>query len=238
MRVAIVDDEATERETLRSYLERYAAESGTAIEADLYPSGDDLLAHYQLVYDIIFFDIEMPGTNGIETARKVRAQDDSVTILFVTNIAQYAINAFEVEAIDYVIKPMEYYDFAMKFRRAVKRAAQRSTRELLLDTVDGSVRVAIPNITYVEGFDHYLVYHVRNAQGSGDTEHSIRGNMRDHEAMLKPYGFCRVHRSYLVNAACIDVIHANDLVVAGTEIPIGRSYKKDLMQAYFQSVRG
>lgn len=238
MRVAIVDDEVQERETMRSYLERFATETGNAIEADLYPSGDALLAEYKLVYDIILFDIDMPGTNGIETARKVREQDEGVTILFVTNIAQYAINAFEVEAVDYIIKPVEFYDFAMKFRRAVKKAAQRSDRDLLLDTVDGHVRVAIPDITYVEGFDHYLVYHVRSNKGGPDTEHQIRGNMRDHESMLKPYGFCRTHRSYLVNAAWIDVIHANDLIVAGTEIPIGRSYKRDLMQDYFRSVRG
>lgn len=236
MRIAVVDDELEMRETLSQYIDRYAKESGTSLEVDAYSSGDALLADYRLIYDIIFFDVDMPGTNGINTARQIRDRDDNVTILFVTNIAQYAINAFEVEAVDYIIKPLEYFDFAMKFRRAIKRAVRRSERELFLDTVNGRIRVSVSNITFVEGFDHYLVYHVYGKGGKA-AELEIRGNMRDHEAILKPYGFCRVHRSYLVNIAYVDVIHANDLSVAGTVIPIGRSYKKDLMQEYFQNAR-
>ncbi len=87
VRVAIVDDEQSERETLQGYLNRLAEESGDPIEVDQYASGDALLKDYRLIYDIILFDIDMPGTNGINTARQVRLQDEAVTILFVTNIA-------------------------------------------------------------------------------------------------------------------------------------------------------
>lgn len=73
------------------------------------------MTEYRLIYDIILFDIDMPGTNGIDTARQVRKLDENVTILFITNMAQYAISAFEIEAADYILKPVEYYDFAMKF---------------------------------------------------------------------------------------------------------------------------
>ena len=73
--------------------------------------------NYKMIFDIIIFDIDMPGINGIDTARKLREMDSNVTIIFVTNIAQYAINGYEVDAVDYILKPVSYYDFSMKFHR-------------------------------------------------------------------------------------------------------------------------
>lgn len=236
MRVAIVDDEQAQRDTLKAYLGRFSAESGFRFDVDTFPSGDALLADYHLIYDIILFDVDMPGTNGINTARQVREMDENVTILFITNMAQYAINAFEVEAVDYIIKPIEYYDFAMKFRRAVKRAIRRSNRELTLDTVDGIRRVRVPDVVYVEAYDHYLTYHMKE-KSTGTTKIEVRGNIGEHEALLKPYSFCRVHKSFLINLAHVEVIRTSEVVLDGVALPIGRRYKKDLMEKYMQFMR-
>lgn len=92
MRIAIVDDEKIERERLTQYVRQFSEESGIEMETAAFSSGDAFMEHYQKVYDIIIFDIDMPGTNGIDTARRLRKIDTSVTIIFVTNIAQYAIN--------------------------------------------------------------------------------------------------------------------------------------------------
>lgn len=237
MRVAVVDDELNERETLRGYLNQLAKESGNPIEVDQYSSGDALLKDYRLIYDIILFDIDMPGTNGINTARQVRLQDEAVTILFITNIAQYAISAFEVEAVDYIIKPVEYHDFAMKFRRAMKRADHCGTRMINLVTSEGNCRVKTSNIIYVEALDHSLTYHLQEMSGYVDLELK-REKMKSHESLLKPYNFCRVHKSYLVNLAQIRMVRANDLLAGDSVIPVGRSYKKELMTEYLRFVRG
>ena len=236
MRIAIIDDEQVQRDLLKTYLERFSVESSSRFDVEEFPSGDALLEDYHLIYDIILFDVDMPGTNGINTARQVREMDESVTILFITNMAQYAINAFEVEAADYIIKPIEYYDFAMKFRRAVKRAVRRSNRELTLDTVDGVRRLRIPDIVYVEALDHYLTYHMY-LKDIGATEVEVRSSIGEHEALLKPYHFCRVHKSFLVNLAHVDVIRTNEVVLNGVALPIGRRYKKDLMENYMQFMR-
>ena len=100
MRIAIVDDEKLERERLQQYVQQFSEESGVEMETVTFASGDTFLEAYQKVYDIIIFDIDMPGTNGIDTARKLRQTDTDVTIIFVTNIAQYAINGYEVDAVD------------------------------------------------------------------------------------------------------------------------------------------
>ncbi len=237
MRVAVVDDEKRERDTLRAYLNRFAGGTSSRFDVDEFPSGDALLDDFRLVYDIILFDVDMPGTNGISTARQVRELDESVTILFITNMAQYAINAFEVEAADYIIKPVEYFDFAMKFRRAIKRAVRRSQRELTLDTVDGLQKINISSIIYVEALSHYLTYHIKR-QDATSARIEVRGSIGEHEAMLKPYNFCRIHKSYLVNLAHVDVIRTFEVSVDGMGIPIGRRYKRGLMQEYLRYVRG
>lgn len=236
MRVAIIDDEQVQRDTLEAYLARFSGESNSGLEVDGFSSGDALLADYRLIYDILLLDVDMPGTNGINTARKVREMDEDVTILFITNMAQYAINAFEVEAADYIIKPVEYYDFAMKFRRALRRAARRGGRELTLDAVGGICRVEISNIVYVEALDHYLTYHTKG-RDAGQGEIEVRGSIGEHETLLTPYGFCRIHKSYLVNLAHIDVIRTSEAVVSGYAVPIGRRYKKALMEKYMQFMR-
>ena len=102
----------------------------------------------------------MPGTNGMDAARKIREKDSRVTILFVTNMAQYAINGYEVEAVDYIIKPIGYYDFSMKFQRAVQKAAQKRPEKLVLATTEGTVQVNVSDIQYIEASAHYQIYHL------------------------------------------------------------------------------
>lgn len=108
MRITIIDDEAAERNKLHQYIERFGREQGQAFEIAEYTSGSELLAQYRPVHDILIFDIDMPGISGMEAARAVRKVDEKAAILFVTNIAQYAINGYEVDAVDYIIKPIGY----------------------------------------------------------------------------------------------------------------------------------
>lgn len=237
VRVAIIDDEQNERNTLQSYLDRFASEGGNAIEADQYSCADELLRDYRLIYDILIFDIDMPGINGMDAARLVRERDKSVVILFVTNMAQYAINGYEVEAVDYIIKPIGYYDFAMKFRRAVGRAAQGRERELLLEMAEGSRRVLVSDITYVEIQGHYLIYHLKSGTGQKG-ELRVRGNIKDEGRQLRSYNFCQAHKSYLVNLEYVEEIRTGEVIVGGTTLPVGRSFKNQLGQEYLRFVRG
>lgn len=237
MHVAIVDDEQKELDTLQAYLAQYSAENGIKINVDQFHSGDELLKEYRLIYDIIIFDIDMPGTNGIDTARQIREKDDNVGILFITNIAQYAINGYEVEAVDYIIKPIGYFDFALKFRRALNWASRRTDRELTFETVEGNRRVRVADIVYVEARGHYLIHNVQPKNGKA-AEFTVRGNMKDQEELLRIYNFCRVHRSFLVNLKYVEEIQNNKVVVGQSLIPIGRLYKGQLMQECLRFVRG
>lgn len=232
MRIAIVDDERAERERLTQYVRQFSGESGVEMETVTFTSGDSFLADYQKIYDIIIFDIDMPGTNGIDTARRLRGIDTDVTIIFVTNIAQYAINGYEVDAVDYIIKPIQYYDFSMKFHRTVAKAAQKKDHVIQVDTTEGLRRLRVDAIVYVEVLSHYLYIYTQT------TQYRCRGSMSEIERELTGYGFVRIHRSYLVGLKYVEKILSKEITVDGKALPVGRGYKEEVKAAYMKYIRG
>ena len=232
MRVAVIDDEKDVRDNLAGYIRKFSGESGVKLEVSTFPSGDALLENYQQVWDILMFDIDMPGTNGMETAKQIRAQDKNVTILFITNVAQYAIDGYGVDAVDYILKPINYYEFSMKFHRAVAKAAHGRERAIMVDTVEGTRRIRVNEIEYAEVLAHYIYIHTQ------DREFKARGNMKEWEEELRTFGFSRVHKSYLVNMAKVDGIQGKELTVDGHTIPISRNYRDSFMQDYMKFYRG
>ena len=232
MHIAVVDDDQEMRALLADYIMRFSEEQKKAFELSEYASADALLKDYRAVYDIIIFDIDMPGTNGMDAARKVRETDSRVTILFVTNMAQYAINGYEVEAVDYIIKPIGYYDFSMKFHRAVQKAAQKRPERLALATTEGTIQVNVSDIQYIEASAHYLVYHLPTG------ELRVRGSIKEHEAEMARRHFSRVQRSFLVNLAHVEAINVTEVVVAGQRFSFGRSFKESFLADYMKYLGG
>ncbi len=228
MRIAIVDDEQAMREQLAEYIKKYADEQHLQLDTCSLPSGDALLQSEDRAFDIIIFDIDMPGTSGLDTARKIRETDENVVILFVTNIAQYAINGYEVDAVDYIIKPVGYYDFAMKFQKAVRRAGRTQSNRIVIDTVNGPVGLSTDSIQYVEVMAHYVIYH------TAEQTYRVRASMKEHEDALRPYHFARCHKSYLINLKHLKSISASDVIVDDLSIPLGRAYKDDLLYDYMK----
>lgn len=232
MRVAIVDDEAGMREVIAAYVRRFSEETGVKLEAVGFPSGDALLKEARRDIDILIFDIDMPGTNGIDTARKIRETDQETVILFITNIAQYAINGYEVDAVDYMIKPVGYFDFSMKFQKAVRRAKQAKADHLLLQTMEGLIRLNLSDILYIEVNAHYLIYHTMGKQ------YRVRGSLKEYEAEMRARHFSRVQRSFLVNLNRIERINSRGVTVGGQTFSIGRAYKDAFMNDYMQYFGG
>lgn len=232
MRIAVVDDSAADREWIVQYVDRFAQESGINLETVTFSSGDAFLENYQKIYDIIIFDIDMPGTNGIDAARRLRQRDQDVTIIFMTNIAQYAINGYEVDAVDYMIKPIQYYDFSMKFHRTVAKASQKKEHILLVDTVDGLRRLRVDAILYVEVLSHYIYIHTTV------NVYKCRGSMAEIEQELTKYAFVRIHRSYIAGLRYVEKILSTEVTVRGTVLPVGCRYKESVRDAYLKYIRG
>ena len=225
LKTAIVEDDESYREELSSYVKRYAAESGQDIQIFIYGDGSAILKEYEPKYDIILLDIEMPKINGMETARRIRAVDPGVVLVFITNMASYAIHGYEVGALDFITKPVTWFTFQLRFRRAVERAAMRKDEEILLAGRDGVEKIQVRDIYYVEVQNRMLYYHTKR----GTIE--LRGTMKSAEETLLPHHFAKCNHWYIVNLAHVKRITKDTVIVGDMELEMSRRARAGFLDA-------
>lgn len=216
--VAIVEDEHSYQEQIASFVIQYGEEKGMTYEITTYSDGADIVK-VEKHYDIIFFDIEMEQLNGMDAAREIRKKDTNVVLVFITNMAQYAIEGYSVGALDFVLKPIDYYSFAFRMDRAMERVATQKKGELLLNTVDGVAKVTTDDIYYVEIANRMLHYFTK--QG----EIVLRGTMQAAEEQLRKYHFVKCNHWYLVNLKYVSRISENTVYVGEKSLEISRRNK-------------
>lgn len=224
-RIAIVDDQAFIREQLRNYTERYRREAGEQFTLSTFENAELFLTNYRPEYDIVLMDIDMPGMDGLTAAHRLRAMDPSVVLMFVTNLAQYAIRGYEVSAVDFVVKPVNYDQFAYKLTRALKLTPSTERRKLLIRTEIGTVTLDRDDVTFVEVQGHNLFYH------TDGTVYRVRGSLKQAEETFGELPFFTCNKCYIVNLAYVEEVRENVTVVAGEEIIVSRPKKKAFMEA-------
>ena len=158
--VAIVEDESEYARELQDYLRRYGREVGERFDITVYPDGEDIVDDYRSgMYDIILMDIEMKSMDGMTAAEHIRDVDGDVVIMFITNMAQYAIRGYRVDALDYVLKPISYFSFTQRLGKAMERMRRREEKYVIITSKTGTSRVPIPTIQWIESSGHRLTYH-------------------------------------------------------------------------------
>lgn len=168
----------------------------------------------------------MPQMSGMEVARRVRREDQHVAIVFITNMANYALQGYEVEAMDFIVKPYTYEVFQFRMDRVVHRVERKkSNRAVLLTSNDQVYRVLLSELLYVEVAQHTLIYHTE--QG----EIAVRGSMREAEKALMPYGFCKCSQSYLIHLRFVTRVKDDEVFLNKERIHISRGSKKELIRA-------
>ena len=228
LNLAVVDDERENRELLSGFINRYAQENNLSLAVTAFADGAQIAEPYQGGFDIIFLDIEMPMLGGMTAAERIRAADPDVVLVFVTNLAQYAIRGYEVEAFDFVLKPVEYYPFSVKLGRAVRRVQSRRGKQLALQTPDGLRMVDSEQLLYLETRDRMLHYH------TADAVYSVRGSLQKAEQELAGYHFARCNQCYLVNLKYVSGADNEFVTVAGEKLEISRRQRT----AFFASMAG
>jgi DNA-binding LytR/AlgR family response regulator len=232
MKLAVIDDEKRITDLLNGYVKRFEEEFRITINVSVFNNPNDFLSAYSPDYDLVLMDIEMPGLNGIQTARELRRMDKRVVLMFITNMAQYAINGYEVEAVDFVIKPVSYPDFVLKLQKAMRYIVRNQDKKLILSTPDGVVHLHVLDIYYIEVIKHYLIYHTVNG------DYTIRGVMKEVEADLTEYHFIRSNHCYLVNLKYVESISGNVVKVGGQDLQISRNKKNEFLSAFARYVGG
>ena len=232
IKIAVVDDEYADRKLLLDYFGRLKSEICEETVVQEFRSGDDFLKDFEDSWDLICLDIDMEGRDGISTAARIRRQDTNVIIIFITNMAQMAIRGYEVQALDFVVKPLNYYSFALKMRNAMDIIGKRKSKNIAILTASGVYKIATDDLYYVEVSDHYLCYHTKKGN------YQQKASLRELEERLAGLSFKRCNNCYLVNLKYVDCVEKDDLQIAGEWLKISRSRKKEFLQSLANYIGG
>lgn len=225
LRIAVVEDDKTYAAQLKEYLVRYGTEKNQKISVALFPDGEDIVTDYSAEFDIILMDVEMTFMDGMTTAERIREKDNEVVIIFITNMPQYAIQGYKVDALDYVLKPISYFAFSQRIDRALTRVKKKEATYITVAQKGGKKKLNVDKICYVEVRDHDLIYH----STKGDIV--TKSSMKEAEDTLSGTKFFRCNRCYLVNLEYVEDFRGNDVTVASDVIQVSRARKKAFMDA-------
>lgn len=232
MQAAIVDDSSLDRDNLVRYIDEYAKSHDADIEPIAFPDATSFLREDSSQFSLVFFDIDMPGISGMEAARLLRSVNPDITIVFVTSMPQYALEGYEVEAADYLVKPISYPTFSLKLTGALARVQERSEQSLVIKTADGMVILPVRDVLYIESHGHYLMYHTARET------YRTRETMTACEKKLESSGFARCNSYYLVNLKQVKAISGSSVKVGTDELAMSRSRREAFTEAFIACAGG
>jgi len=173
--------------------------------------------------DLLFLDIQMPSVSGIEFLKK---SEQKTLIIFTTAYSEYAVAGFNLNAVDFLLKPFTFERFLQAIQKAEKIFSSQSQSNFQDPTCFyvranySLVKVVYDEIQYIEGLDDYIKIHI-----SGQNPVVTRITMKNILEKLPPHEFVRIHRSFIIPVKKIDHLRKNKVFIAGTELPIGVNYK-------------
>ena len=220
MNCIIVDDDKFSRKILKDFIDQtevltIVAECTSAVEAV------NLLSKEKV--DLMFLDIKMPGMTGMELVKNLEYKP---LIILITGYKEFAIEAFEYNVTDYIVKPLNY----ARFSKAVERANELYKNEIVdisennffVKSSGALVKINSEEILWIEALENYIV--INTAQD----KYTVHMTMKALEAKLPSEEFIRVHRSYIVRKNKIESISDDGISIGKEHIPVGRTYKKEL----------
>ena len=230
-----IEDDAGDERSLEDALERYGKEVGEEFSVTWLSDAEGFISSRRS-FDLVFMDIQLAGNlDGMEAAELFRTYDDATPLIFVTDLASYAVRGYAVDAIDFIVKPISYPNFAMRMDRTMRILSRSRGASVPVPFAGGERLVRVSDIVYVEVTRHVLHYHIAGEQG----EFVQRGNLNSLERSLPPELFVRTSSSHLANMNHIQTVRSDEIVMdTGDVIRITRSCKASAQECIARFVGG
>ena len=225
IRIAIVDDDTIDAEILENILKKYEKDhSNLNFYIKKFSTAIAFLDKYQ-PFDIVFMDIEMPTMTGMEACYKLREIDQTIAIIFVTNMAQFAVEGYIVRAFDFAVKPISYGNLALKLDRVIEYISHFTGKIIHIKTPERTLQISLEEIIYIDIYNYILTYHTINDKIDVTTT-----SLLDIEKQLIKYGFFKINRSTIVNLKYIKSVKDTLVDVNGNILTLSRRRKKEFME--------
>lgn len=223
--IGVCDDESVHRNRIKEILLDILKTFNVNYEIYEYDSGESLLENYPSNLDILIIDIQMKSINGMDTARKIRENDNDVEIIFMTSFAEFMQDGYEVRAYRYLLKPINENKIIKHITPCIKDIMRKRSNYITLNIRNYIDRIKIDSILYIEtSRPNVLIY-------TNDNMYSIKMSMSKIEKTLKDCGFFRCHASYMINLSKVESMYGNTVTVGGKDIPISKYKVKELKLA-------
>lgn len=222
--IAVVEDDREQSEVLVRHIEKFGREKGINFVVSRFYNATMFEARERSDFDLIFFDIELPDGDGMEIVKKMRSGGNETLVIFVTNLAQYAIKGYEVQAFDFIVKPVSYYQFALKLSAALERLKNNREISVWVKNKDGRFKLSASHILYVESDKHYITYHTTE----GDI--ATLGTMAAVVETLWKASFALCNRCYFINLKHVTGVRQTTVLLdSGDELQISRNKRAEFI---------
>jgi len=217
----IVEDDESASLLLKHMVEKYHEFTVWAT----FSSGKDFLTFFNKegAPDLLFLDINLPDVSGIDLAKMVGEQS---AVVFTTAEINHAVDAYDIDAIDYLVKPLTNVRFNKAMEKALIRVQEKrnfisisGAKDIFIKSNYKYIRLGLDEILYVEALADYVLFHA-----SGDKKYIVNATMKLVEDKFKTLNFVRIHRSFIVNKSKIELIEDNQVKINNKHLPISKSY--------------
>lgn len=227
MQIAICDDEQKSREQLAKLIKNWACDQNAEIDLSYYGSAEEFTMSWpEIPCDLIFLDIKMKNMNGMQLAETIRKRDAKIMIVFVTGFSQYSISGYNVDALNYLTKPISTAKLLQTLDKAHMIYSSRKNSFFIATKEKTLCKVFFDDIYSISMSAHYACIF------TADASYKIRKSAKELDEMLPKY-FVRCHRSHTVNIFKVERIRGNSLVLLNQEeLPLSRNHAKQVKDAF------
>lgn len=231
IKIAIVENDEHDALILKNHLLRYFNEKNLKMDLLCFSNGYDFLEKINS-FDLVFLDIEMPGINGMDVSKKIRELNSNhPLIIFVTNMAQFAIQGYKVNALDFCLKPVTYQDVFIPLEKAIEILKTDEDKFLTITVKGVSKKININDIIYIEMIKHdvNVIYY----ENQNEERYSYRGSLKELDSFIENTSLIRANSGSIINVKYFSSYNAKDNVCTlknGSRITVSRGQKKTFLE--------